>query len=201
MESVSNGQCIYNINGLIGNRGATAHVVLLVLLCYISPILIFVFTYISILTFVRHSSKVCHVTAAPGGGHAQQISKSEMNVFKTCILVSVMFVVCWFLDNFVYLMSVVDQPIIDNNIYLSYIGRFLGFVNICFNPFLYALSMDGVKKQLMSMFVACTQLQTSFSSLCSTVARVKGFRVSEASTDDGECGRLPTIPTSALHLE
>ena len=79
---------------------------------------------------------------------AQQIAtKTQMNVIKTFLIISICFVLCWFPNRvyfFLFNMSIVTN--LRSN--ARYITVTLAFLNVCLNPFIYAAKLDPVKKYL-----------------------------------------------------
>ena len=77
----------------------------------------------------------------------QKAMKTQMNVIKTFLIISVCFVLCWFPNRlyfFLYNLRIVT--IFSSEI--RYVTVFLAFLNVCLNPFIYAAKLDPVKKYL-----------------------------------------------------
>jgi len=157
---LSDGNCNYSLDFFGSAQVATIYSVLLTIWHYVVPIIIFVLSYVHIFITVRRSSQIGHGgmaavvpgTSNDGGSGAPHMSKTQMSIVRTCMIVSLTFTICWFLSNCVYFLSVINMEILDNNSSLSFISTFIGFFNMCVNPFIYALSLDGVKKQLLSTY-------------------------------------------------
>src|SRR5688572_8762194 len=81
----------------------------------------------------------------------QKAIKTQMNVIKTFLIISVCFVLCWSPNRINYILY--NLHIVKN---LSSDGRnvtvFLAFLNVCLNPFIYAANLDPVKKYLREKF-------------------------------------------------
>ena len=66
------------------------------------------------------------------------------------LIVSVAFIICWFPFN-IYWM-IVDNTTQTSNLFIGYFPTvFLAYLNICMNPFIYAMKHDGVRQKLASM--------------------------------------------------
>src|SRR6218665_715435 len=74
-------------------------------------------------------------------------TKTQMNVVKTFLIISGCFVLCW-LPNRVYFFLFNVSIITDFSSNARYITVFLAFLNVCFNPFIYAAKLDPVKNYL-----------------------------------------------------
>jgi len=159
-HTVSDGNCNYTQDFFGSAQLATIYSVQLTIWHYVVPILIFILSYVHIFITVRRSSQIGHGgmaavvpgTSNDGGSGAPHMSKTQICIVKTCMIVSLTFTTCWFLSNCVYFISVISLQVIEDNFGLSFISTFIGFFNMCVNPFIYALSLDGVKKQLISTY-------------------------------------------------
>ena len=79
---------------------------------------------------------------------AQQIAtKTQMNVIKTFLIISVCFVLCWAPNRilyFIYNLRIIN----DLSSAEQQVFTFLSFLNVCLNPFIYAAKLNPVKKYL-----------------------------------------------------
>jgi len=122
-------------------------------LYYVVVLCSFLFCYGSILAKIRRQARtvdVQHVNKHPvTAARAMKEARLKRNTIKTMIVVSVVFIICWFpsglylmlaylLPNHVIFVPPIYQPLI-----------FLEFCNVCLNPFMYAAKYDVVKKKLI----------------------------------------------------
>ena len=122
----------------------------MMLLTFYIPLALLVFFYGSVLVVVRQRSKVFQ-----GHYNNQDMStvlqtnahRAQMNIISTMIIVSVAFAVCWFPRQIWYLLYTIKYNV-PNNDTLYKLSTFLIFLNICLNPFIYAVKLDPVKKKL-----------------------------------------------------
>jgi pilus assembly protein TadC len=91
----------------------------------------------------------------------------QMNVIKTTIVISVLFVVCWLpFDVYTLLLSILPDLTFMSDTY--YALMFLAFLNICMNPFIYAARYDVIRHYWIRM-IPCRQVDVSPSSHQSSV--------------------------------
>jgi len=68
------------------------------------------------------------------------------------LIVSVAFIVCWLPNNAFFL--VLFYSVQSTNLVVGYYPTvFLVYLNVCLNPFIYALKHEGVKSQLARLIV------------------------------------------------
>ena len=79
---------------------------------------------------------------------AQQIAtKTQMNVIKTFLIISICYVLCWSPNRiffFLHNLGIIDKISSAER----YVTVLLAFLNVCLNPFIYAAKLDPVKKYL-----------------------------------------------------
>jgi len=79
-----------------------------------------------------------------GRGDSNRI---QLNIFKTMIIVSVSFVICWSPNQIYFLLAnlpiFADYMSMDNEIW--YVTMCVALFNICINPFIYAAKLEVVK--------------------------------------------------------
>ena len=84
-------------------------------------------------------------TEADRSSHASRLA--QMNLFETCLIVSVLFFICWVTVQaaiFLYMINV--YPDLSGDHYTS--GRLLILFNSCINPYVYTLRYREFKIQL-----------------------------------------------------
>jgi len=115
---------------------------------FLFPLIIFVYCYGHIAITLKRQAKVM-----AGHGHQSQLrsQQAKWNIVKTMIFVSLSFSVCWFPFN-IYFVIMDYSAQARSDLFIGYYPTvFLVYLNICMNPFIYALKHDGVKRNLRSM--------------------------------------------------
>ena len=72
---------------------------------------------------------------------------AQINIFETCLIVTVLFLACWTTTEtalFMYIIDVYED--LSSNHYTT--GRLLILLNSCLNPYVYTLRYREFKKQL-----------------------------------------------------
>jgi len=118
---------------------------------YIIIFAIFIFCYGRILVAIRRPAKVmaAHSAAGPNASQNQQSNQIQTNVIKTMILVSALYVICHLLQFFLYVDLIVRPTLHGGSLYAA--SRFIQFLYVTANPFIYAVKFDPVKKILRGM--------------------------------------------------
>ena len=99
----------------------------------------------SIKMSVSSSSSSSQQPEAAKTTHASRIA--QLNIFETCLIVTVLFFVCWItveLALFLYIIGF--YPDVSNNHYVA--GRLLVLLNSCLNPYVYTIRYREFKKQI-----------------------------------------------------
>ena len=79
---------------------------------------------------------------------AQQMAmKTQMNIIKTFIIISVCFVLCWSPNRIYYFLYNLRIVSVSTST-IRYVTVFLAFLYVCLNPFIYAAKLDPVKQYL-----------------------------------------------------
>jgi len=119
------------------------------------PLVVFIYCYGRIVVVMRRQVRVM---ASHSQGSAQmnasqaQSKRVKWNIIKTMIIVSVTFIICWLPNNIFFL--VLTYSVQTTNLAVGYYPTvFLAYLNICTNPFIYALKHEGVKSQLARLSV------------------------------------------------
>jgi len=91
------------------------------------------------------------------------------------LIVSVAFIVCWLPNNAFFL--IVAYSVQTATLVVGYYPTvFLAYLNVCLNPFIYALKHEGVRSQLSLMIVCCKQTQAEASGRSGTAVRTRETR-------------------------
>jgi hypothetical protein len=129
------------------------------IITFILPLASFLFCYSSIIFVVHRQAKIV-VSQRVVNPLADTYSNTndnrlQMNALKTMIIISVAFVICW-LSCDVYTMFIFFCLDGSTTPLSYYVTLLFGFLNICVNPFIYALKYEAVKKCLFSLMgVSC----------------------------------------------
>jgi len=119
---------------------------------YVVMLAIFVLCYGRILYVIRRQAKVM----ASHQSGSSQMSKMQISVVKTMILVSAFYAVSW-LPTYVYLLLVNLSPDLEILEVGYYTAEFISWMYICTNPFIYAAKFEPVKKILLGL-VPCVKI-------------------------------------------
>ena len=122
----------------------------LVFFCFF-PLFIFIYCYWRIVAVIRRQMRVMAGHNVEGSSQINasqaQSKRIKWNIIKTMIIVTVFFVLCWFPINLYWLilMFLLKSRTLVVGFYPVV---FLVYLNVCMNPFIYALKHEGVKQQL-----------------------------------------------------
>jgi len=124
---------------------------------FFCPLIIFIYCYVRIVVVMRRQVRVMAGHNVEGSAQMNasqaQSKRIKWNIIKTMIIVSVAFTLCWLPNNIFFL--VLTYSVQTSTLAVGYYPTvFLAYLNICMNPFIYALKHEGVKTQLARMF-AC----------------------------------------------
>ena len=123
---------------------------------FLLPLIVFIYGYGRIVIVMKRQMRVMagHMEGGSQMNASQiQSKRVKWNIIKTMIIVSVAFVICWFPIN-IYFM-IIDNTAQTSNIFVGYFPTvFLAYINICMNPFIYAMKHEGVK-QILARLVTC----------------------------------------------
>ena len=106
---------------------------------YFDMILVIIFCYWRILAAIRRQAKVMASHSAAGSSSVQaQTRKIQVNIIKTMILVSALFITSDSPVNILYLIMTINANI---SLLVSgyYAAVFISFLYFCANPFIYAI--------------------------------------------------------------
>jgi len=120
------------------------------------PLIIFVYCYGRILVVMRRQMRVMAGHNVEGSAQMNasqaQSKRIKWNIIKTMIIVSVAFNVCWLPNNTLFFIHTYFMQA--GNLVVGYYPTvFLVYLNICMNPFIYALKHEGAKSQLTRLLV------------------------------------------------
>src|SRR6218665_2489938 len=120
---------------------------------FVIPLIMFVYLYGRILFLGRRRNQMLsenHANQARATSLQTNAHRSQMNITATMIIVSSVFVLCWFPNQLFYLLTFVDITYSVEEVY--YATVFLIFLNVCMNPLIYAAKHEEVKSRLKKWF-------------------------------------------------
>ena len=147
-SKVIRGRCVKGRIGTTPELRLTWYVVKFLLL-YLGPLVVFIFGYWKILAVIRRQKRQVGQNQAQGTSNAAATAaekrnrRTEMNVVKTMVLVSVSFAVCF--------VCVMTYPILTTLKAVPTIGTLyqlfavFTYASRCLNPFIYATQYEVVK--------------------------------------------------------
>jgi len=151
---IKNGVCSYVMSKEMIGFG-----IWYILSFYVIIFAIFIFCYGRILVAIRRQARVMAAHSAAGDSSTAQTLQSgqiQTNVIKTMILVSALYVICHLLQAVLTIDRFVDGYGTITYSYVDDVSRFIQFLYITANPFIYATKFDPVKKVLKDMIPKCT---------------------------------------------
>ncbi|ELT89587.1 hypothetical protein CAPTEDRAFT_195407 [Capitella teleta] len=82
--------------------------------------------------------------AAPSGDQKTKLTKSQVNVTKTMVMITSAFAICWTPNQVYYLMYNLGYDLNFTSVgYL--ITMFMSFINSCINPCIYAFKLEAFR--------------------------------------------------------
>ena len=162
---IVNGQCA--IQSVWPNSELiTFCVVISVTVFFLCPVALFIICYGHMLCVLKSRRKVHMAMAEAGTDHnSSKLSKTEINLTKVMVIVSICFIVCWgpiFIHYALYGLAVVPGLSLSSPLY-SYLTRLCCF-NSCINPLVYAFKYDDFKRNLKRMICRGNSEQLSSTS-------------------------------------
>jgi len=120
------------------------------------PLVTFIYCYGRIVIVMKRQMRVMAGHNVEGSA---QMSASQMqskrikwNIIKTMIIVSITFIICWFPISIYFMIVDVSAP--TGGLFVGYFfAVFMAYLNVCMNPFIYALKHDGVKQRLAHLII------------------------------------------------
>ncbi|ELT94259.1 hypothetical protein CAPTEDRAFT_127027 [Capitella teleta] len=109
---------------------------------FLVPVFFFIVAYSHMLIVLSK-----RVTQVAGETNTNKLSNAQVNVTKTMVVVTAVFLVCWTPNQIYYLLFNLGF-----NLRLGspewLVTQYLCFINCCCNPFIYAFKYDGVRSVL-----------------------------------------------------
>jgi len=148
---VVNGECIPYSFWITPALGQANGIVSLIWQ-FVIPLAMIVYCYGHILYAISRKSQVSHSEQTAGDqARAAIAARTHMNIVKTLLTVALAFFLCWS-PNQIYsaLAYITGNVAFDETAYYGTV--FVGFLNVCLNPFIYATQHQSVKNRLLALF-------------------------------------------------
>ena len=114
------------------------------------PLVVSVACYARMLHVLSQSAQQSNQVSDSKGSSVHKLRLAQMNVFKTCLLVLVSFIVCYMtLESAVLLFIFGYYKTLSSNHFT--IGYLLVILNSCLNPYIYAIRYDDFKQQFIHL--------------------------------------------------
>lgn len=144
---VVDGQCLSWMFWISPHAGR-AYSLFLVTWQFVVPSCLFVIFYGAILSAVRKSNRVLEGNRTSDEAK-RNARRGQMNIISTMFSISLSFALCWTPNQ--VLAVFVNGGFVELNQVIYYLTMLLIFLNTCFNPFIYALKHEYVRKRLRAM--------------------------------------------------
>ena len=115
---------------------------------YLIPLIIMIVAYTAMIRVLRGGliSPSSPQTAKPTR-HQERMARARTNIFKTLLVVTIAFIVCWTLNQFLFLMFTFGFPL-DFSTWWYNLSVILVNANCCINPFIYAAKYEAFQKSV-----------------------------------------------------
>ena len=123
--------------------------VLGIILQFFVPLGILIYTYTKIILVLNKKVYPQPSNAEPSSNN-QSSNRAQRNVIKTLIMISVAFVLCWIINQIMFLYYNLGGSLNFSG-YLYHISVILVFLNCCINPFVYMCKYDQFKRGVVKL--------------------------------------------------
>ena len=122
---------------------------------YLIPLIIMMVAYTAMIRVLRGQG----LMANDGGGganakptkHQERMARARNNIFKTLLIVTLAFIVCWTLNQLLFLMFTFGFAL-DFSTWWYNLSVVLVNANCCINPFIYAAKYEAFQKSVKALF-------------------------------------------------
>ena len=114
-----------------------------IVVCFIIPLMIMIFTYGKMTMVLKSRIKTVDPEMEQQAGHAkdQTMARASKNIFKTLIIVTVCFTICWMPNQIIFLYYNLGYALTFTTWYY-HLTIFLVYLNCCCNPIIYAAQYE-----------------------------------------------------------
>ena len=113
------------------------------------PLTVMVFCYTRMFIALRSSMKMS-TSAASDSKTVHKSRLAQVNIFETCLIMTIIFVICWTTAQSALLLNILKVYTDSQNYHFS-IGRLMVLFNSCLNPYIYAIRYRDFKQQLRAL--------------------------------------------------
>ena len=112
---------------------------------YVIPLIIMMLSYSAMIKVLRNKIQVHDGTGTSAGNtnNAKMMLRAKKNVFKTMLIVTVAFLVCWTANQLIFFMFNLGWIMIDFGSWWYNLSVFMVNVNCCINPFIYVAKYEA----------------------------------------------------------
>ncbi len=149
MHIVQDGQCV--VNEFSSRAAQIAYAIIILIVTYLFPLTFMIIAYVRIYKALQ-DQLICHTADSKNKTNHEQLmgktnERTRCNIIKTLILVSLVFAVCWALNEVCYFyFNVSGTTHIDETLYN--VSVCLAFFNMCANPIIYTFKYRQFQKGL-----------------------------------------------------
>lgn len=108
---------------------------------FILPIAIHVFCYISMMRVFKNPN-------VPGKKNSENKIRARKNIFKTLLIVVVLFVACWIWNQVIFFFHNIDVKKVNFSGWNYHLSVITMFLNCCVNPVIYLIKYEEFQKSL-----------------------------------------------------
>ena len=123
---------------------------LLVVIGFFIPMIIIIFSYVSMYRVLQSKVGVQPETTKPGTSTNDKESvrnaQARRNIMKTLIIVSACFIFCWSLNQTYYLLTNIGVLTLNISHPFNTASIFLVYINSCVNPFIYVIHYQQFRR-------------------------------------------------------
>lgn len=124
------------------------------LLRYLIPLISMFMAYTSMSRVLYRQSANVHAkrrTRARPTKHQERMARARKNIYKTLLIVTLAFIVCWTLNQLLFLMSTFGFALEFSTWWYNF-SVVLANTNCCINPFIYAAKYEAFQKSVKGLF-------------------------------------------------
>ncbi|XP_032219691.1 phe13-bombesin receptor isoform X2 [Nematostella vectensis] len=141
MKLGPDGQCVW----IVLTEGTLRQVVAIIEFNgkFFIPLCVTTVSFISLLLKVRHSPALFHTNHGSAG----------MRLLRMCIVTAAALAICWFPNQFYYLLFKFDLTYMDTPLHHFTVAMCMG--NSCVNPFIYCATNRGYRERFLALICPC----------------------------------------------
>ena len=149
LTEIHGGRCLIAI-GMFGTWFWDVYPIYSVMLSTGIPLAISVACYAGMMFALGQSTRQSKQVSDSKASNVHKLRLAQMNIFKTCLLVLISFIICHMSLQAAVLMFIFGYYK-SLNITHYKVGYLLAILNSCLNPYIYAIRYDDFKDQLFKL--------------------------------------------------